>query len=287
MKQAIADMTKHPICAIHGTFLLILAIKSSIPTLFSGSWDAAMVDLTMAAVLLFVMFKNICKSNIQGSHSWGRLTAWGLLICSNLLILLPGNSFSGNLLRAVSFVLLLEGMILYFSNWQTALYCLPPTLWCCLFIPFHEEIMLMASYPLRLSAAMLAALVLKICGTGIVYSGTSLNLPDLNIAITDACSGINQLDAFLLIAYVTVKMMHSKANWQALHFTFIIPSVIIANALRIVLTVLLFKECGEVILGKFWHILLGYVQIVLALAIFLAIGKLFCSKPEKKQEETV
>ena len=55
MKQAIADMTKHPICAIHGTFLLILAIKSSIPTLFSGSWDAAMVDLTMAAVLLFVI----------------------------------------------------------------------------------------------------------------------------------------------------------------------------------------------------------------------------------------
>ena len=81
--------------------------------------------------------------------------------------------------------------------------------------------------------------------------------------------------------------MHSKANWQALHFTFIIPSVIVANALRIVLTVLLFKVCGEVILGKFWHILLGYVQIVLALAIFLAIGKLFCCKPEKKQEETV
>jgi exosortase/archaeosortase family protein len=162
---------------------------------------------------------------------------------------------------------------------------LPPTLWCCLFIPFHEEIMLMASYPLRLSAAMLAALVLKICGTGIVYSGTSLNLPDLNIAITDACSGINQLDAFLLIAYVTVKMMHSKANWQALHFTFIIPSVIVANALRIVLTVLLFKIFGEVILDKFWHVTLGYAQILIALLIFIAVGKLFSVKPEEKLED--
>lgn len=287
MKQAIADMRRHPISVLYGTLLLILAIKSSIPALFSGSWDAATVDLTMAGVLLFVMFKNICKLNIQDTNHWGRLTAWGLLLCSNLLILLPESSFSGNLLRAFSFVLLLAGLILYFSNWRTALYCLPATLWCCIFIPFHEEIMLMASYPLRLSATMLAAMVLKICGTGVVYSGTSLNLPDLNIAITDACSGINQLDAFLLIAYISVKMMHSKANWQILHFAFIISSVIIANALRIVLTVFLFKMCGEVILGKFWHVLLGYVQIVLALAIFLAVGKLFCSKPEKKQEETV
>jgi exosortase/archaeosortase family protein len=112
-------------------------------------------------------------------------------------------------------------------------------------------------------------------------------LPDLDIAITDACSGINQLDAFLLIGCIAVKMMHRKEYWQILHFAFIIPSVIIANSLRIVLTVLLFKMCGEVILGKFWHVALGYMQIVTALIIFAAVGKLFSSNPEKKQEESV
>ena len=132
---------------------------------------------------------------------------------------------------------------------------------------------------------MLAAFMLKIGGTEIVYSGTSLHLPNLNIAITDACSGINQLDAFLLIAYIAVQLIYRNAYWKVLHFAFVIPSIIIGNALRIALTVMLFKLFGEVILGKFWHITLGYVQIIVALLIFIAVGRLFCSKPQNKQEE--
>ena len=42
---------------------------------------------------------------------------------------------------------------------------------------------------------------------------------------------------------------------------------------------------GEVILGKFWHVALGYVQVFAALLIFVAVGNLFGSKPEKKQED--
>lgn len=285
MKRIIAGIVQHPVSVLYGLFLLIWALKGSITGVFSGTWDAAMVDLAMAVILISGMFRNICKSEKQEASSRERWIAWGMVLSSNLLVLLPESSFSGNLLRALAFVLLLEGAILHFGTWRSALYCLPATLWCGVFIPFHEEIMLMASYPLRLSATLLASLVLKICGTGVVCSGTSLHLPNLNIAITDACSGINQLDAFLLIAYIAVKMMHRKESWQILHFAFIIPAVIIGNALRIVLTVLLFKMCGEVILGKFWHVGLGYLQIFIALVIFILVGKLFCSRPEKAQEE--
>ena len=287
MKNTIANVKKYPVSVFYGIFLLFLAVKGSISALFSGAWDAAAVDLAMAAILIFVQFKNICKLDLRSSNLSERIIAWSMLICSNLLMLLPENNLSGSLIRAISFVLLLAGCTLFFSNLPVALHCLPATLWCCIFIPFHEELMLMSSYPLRLSATMLAALGLKICGTGVIYSGSSLHLPNLNIAITDACSGINQLDAFLLIAYIAVKMMHKKELWQILHYAFIIPSIIIANSLRIILTVLLFKICGEVILGKFWHITLGYVQIFIALLLFLAVGRLFYCSPEKTQEKTL
>ena len=285
MNSTVANIIKHPLSVLYGTLLLILAIKGFITELFSGALDAAIVDLVMAVILIWVMFRNTCKIENPGANNWERFTAWGLLAGANLLILLPEGNFSGNLLRSVAFVLLLMGLILHFSNWRIMLHCLPATLWCCVFIPFHEEIMLMASYPLRLSATMLAALLLKICGTEVVYSGSSLHLPDLDIAITDACSGINQLDAFLLIAYLAVKIMHKKEYWQVLHFAFIIPSIIIANSLRIALTVLLFKIFGEVILDKFWHVTLGYAQILIALLIFIAVGKLFSVKPEEKPED--
>ena len=278
-------MIKHPASAIYGTLLLISALYSSITGVFSGAWDTAAVDLIMAFALVFSMLKNIRSLEHNTAERSAKITAWAAVIGANLLMLIPANSFSGDLLRAISFTVLFNSILLHFCGFRIALYALPATLWCGIFIPFHEEIMLMASYPLRLSATMLSALSLKLCGVDVVYSGSSLHLPDLNIAITDACSGINQLDAFLLIAYVAVKIMQKKELIQLLHFAFIIPAVIIANTLRIVATVLLFNACGDVILGKFWHVALGYVQIIAALLIFLAVGKLFISKPEKKQEE--
>ena len=144
--------------------------------------------------------------------------------------------------------------------------------------------MLLLSYPLRLSASFLSAGILKMCGIELVCSGTSLALPGLDIAITDACSGINQLDAFILIAFVAVEILHKKILWKILHFAFIIPAMIIGNSLRIVLTVLLFRSLGETVLQNNWHTALGYVQIVFALLIFIAIGKLF-SVPDGKREE--
>lgn len=288
MKSALSHIThipRHPISVLYGTLLLIFAIYGSTTGFLAGAWEAAVVDLSMAVILIVVMFKNICKLERKNTSGWERLLAWGMLISANLMMLWPESSFSGNLLRSVAFVQVLAGFILYFNNWRIMLCCLPATLWCCVFIPFHEEIMLMASYPLRLSATMLAAAALQLCGTGVVYSGSSLQLPGLDIAITDACSGINQLDAFLLIAYIAVKMVHKKEYWQVLHFAFIIPSIIIANSVRIVLTVLLFQIYGEVILEKFWHVTLGYGQILLAMILFVAVGMLFRSKPEMKSRE--
>ena len=151
-------------------------------------------------------------------------------------------------------------------------------------MPYHEELMLLLSYPLRLSATALSALILKLSGINVVCSGTSLHLSGLNIAITDACSGINQLDAFILIAFLAVQILQRKTGWKILHFAFIVPAIIIGNSLRIVLTVWLFKLCGEAVLQNTWHTVLGYVQIIIALLFFLAIGKIFTVSDCKDKE---
>ena len=159
-----------------------------------------------------------------------------------------------------------------------------PALWCCIFMPFHEEIMLLLSFPLRLSATVLSSFLLNLCGTGTICSGTSLILHGVNIAITDACSGIKQLDAFILISFAAVQILHRKTGWKILHFAFIMPSIIIGNALRIVLTVLLFRLLGETVFDNTWHTVLGYTQIIFAILLFLGAGSLF-SAAEKQTPE--
>ena len=286
MKKTYSDLLKkHPLGALYGTLLGIVAFSAAVPMFTSGMWDAALVDLAMATVLIVSMLKSFTATDCHHSGFTEKCIAWGMVIFANILAILPTHDFPGSLSTAFAFTILICAFVLYFSGRLMAFFSVIPALWCCVFMPYHEEFMLLLSFPLRLSATVLSAVILKLFGMSVIYSGTSLNLPGVSIAITDACSGINQLDAFILIAFITVQMFHQKSWLKLLHFAFIIPAIIIGNTLRIVLTVLLFRVCGEAVLQGGWHVALGYVQIVLAFAIFMLIGKIFAEPNRKITEE--
>ena len=285
MKILIARLAKHPLGALYGALLGLVAFFAAVPAFTSGAWESASVDLVMAGLLIALMLKSSI-STFRKQPSWAeKAMAWGLVVLANILALLPSHDFPGSLSTAFAFSFLICALVLYFSGRLMAVICIAPALWCCVFMPYHEEFMLLLSYPLRLNATVLSAGMLKMFGVDVVYSGTSLTLPGLNIAITDACSGINQLDAFILIAFIVVEILHRKLFLQCLHFAFIIPSIIIGNSLRIVLTVLLYRQLGEVVLQNTWHIALGYVQIILALVLFVGVGKLLAVPDGKNAEE--
>ena len=278
-------LKNHPLGALYGMLLGILAFFWAGPMFASGALEAALVDLLMAGILITLMLKRFIQTPRRKSTLPEKCTAWFMLIIANILALLPTHSFPGSLSTAFAFALLICAFVLFFSGTFIAVNSIMPALWCCVFMPYHEELMLLFSYPLRLSATALSALLLKLCGINVVCSGTSLDLSGLNIAITDACSGINQLDAFILIAFVAVQILHRKTGWKILHFAFIVPAIIAGNSLRIVLTVFLYTLCGDVILQNTWHTVLGYVQIVIALIFFLAIGKIFAVSDSGDKEE--
>ena len=277
-------LKKHPLGALYGMLLGIVALFAALPMFNSGMWDAASVDLAVTVILILSMLKSFTSATCRDSLLWEKCIAWIMLVSANILALLPIHEFPGSLTTSFAFTLLICALVLYFSGRIIALNSVIPALWCCVFMPYHEEFMLLLSFPLRLSATVMSSVILKLSGVSVMCYGTSLNLPGVNIAITDACSGINQLDAFILIAFIAVQMFHKKTLWKFLHFAFIIPAIIIGNSLRIVLTVWLFRLLGDSVLIGSWHIALGYVQVVLALIIFLGIGRIF-SVPDKKQAE--
>ncbi|MBE6366557.1 MAG: exosortase/archaeosortase family protein [Lentisphaerae bacterium] len=284
MKIFFHRFMKHPLGVLYGALLGVIAFFAALPMLKSGMWDAALVDLAMAVVLIALMLKPFAVTLQRKSNWQTKLLAYLLLAGADILALLPTHDFPGSLSTALAFTLLICALVMYFSGAFMAASCMAPALWCCVFMPYHEEFMLLLSYPLRLSATMLSGITLNLLGVKVVHVGTSLSLPNLSIAITDACSGINQLDAFILIAFIAVQMLHKKRLWKLLHLAFIIPAIILGNTLRIVLTVLLYMLFGETVLENTWHVVLGYGQIIFALVIFGAVGKIFCSASKKSGE---
>ena len=105
----------------------------------------------------------------------------------------------------------------------------------------------------------------------------NLSTCSMDIAITDACSGIQQFEAMILVAFWFVMVWKRPFFWRCVHYAFLIPSIIVANAIRIVLTIVLYKAGFESVLNNTWHEGLGYMQVVLTVALFFLVG---CLLPE-------
>ena len=67
--------------------------------------------------------------------------------------------------------------------------------------------------------------------------------------------------------------MQRRLVFRLMHWATILPCVVLANAIRLIVTMLLVRAFGEVILGDTWHIALGWAQTVLAVVLLWLFGK--------------
>ena len=138
-----------------------------------------------------------------------------------------------------------------------------------------EYIGLTLSYPLRLMATWLAVGVLKALGVPVSAEHTLIAVDSgtTQIAVTDACGGLEQLGGLVAVGLLFAWLMQKGWGWRILHWTTILPCVVLANAVRLIVTVLLVRAYGDVILGDAWHISLGWAQTVLAVVLLWLFGR--------------
>lgn len=139
-----------------------------------------------------------------------------------------------------------------------------------------EMMMLALSYPLRLMATYISVAVLKLVGVKVLADGTTINILSAGkqIAVTDACSGIEQLGGLVIVGIVFAVMMQKHFSLRLIQWFSIMPCVVVANTIRLIATILLFRSFGDVILGDAWHIGLGWAQTILAVTLLWLFGKL-------------
>lgn len=139
-----------------------------------------------------------------------------------------------------------------------------------------ESIILALSYPLRLMATAIAVGLLRMFGVAVRADRTliTLDADGVAIAVTDACGGIEQLAGLIIVGGVFAFMMQRRALCRVMHWAAILPCLVFANAIRLVVTILLVRVLGESVLGNTWHIALGWAQTVLVVVLLWAVGKL-------------
>ena len=253
-----------------------------------SEWGGAAALLILLACLLYQALKTSSSIPAKtGGFPWHKVFAWGLAAAALGCVFLAWKNAGAPGFKFCAFLFLTLGAVSLFCGVPAMLYAAVPLLGCFLAVPFREPIVLYMSYPFRMVSTVLSVGFLQMFGMSIENDMTTIRIEGLDIAITDACSGIQQFEAMILVAFWLVMVWRRPFVWRCVHYIFLIPSIILANAVRIILTIVLYKAGFVAVLNNSWHEGLGYMQVVLAVALFFLVGCLLPeTEPDGRKERT-
>ena len=226
-----------------------------------AEWDSAAVLFALGAIMMFDCMDTCPDGEAAPAPAWALLAA-GIVM----------SGFSGGrtpLFHQSLLLLFFTAAVTRAVGLSRALLLLPSCTVLLIVLPFRSALMLSLSYPLRIVSTVLAGNIIRLFDASVIWSRTTVMLSDAKIAITDACSGIAQAEVMLLLAYLFIRREPRSMLWRSLHYLFLLPSIILANAIRIAATAWLYGVVGEAVFRETPHIILGYMQVVLTLVIFM------------------
>ena len=278
LKKTAAPLMKDWKCTAIFAVAFAFACWQSAYQIRSELGGAAALLILLACLLYLVLKSHTPVGSGSAGFPWRKVIAWIPVAIALGLLFLPWSDPDAPGFRFGAWFFLSLGAVCFFCGVRTMLLALVPLFVCFLAVPFREQIVLYLSYPFRMVSTVLSVGFLQMFGMEIHNDMTTIRVEGLDIAITDACSGIQQFEAMILVAFWLVFAWPRTFFWRCTHYLFLIPSIILANAIRIIVTILLYKTIGETALNNTWHIGLGYAQVAVAVALFFLVG---CLLPEK------
>jgi exosortase len=198
---------------------------------------------------------------------WGAvllLTAVAARAAAGLYYLVPLDGWTLPLSIAGAVLLLFGRAVLWWS--------LPSIvfLWFMIPIPFSAERWL--SVPLQAVATKLSTAALVFLGQPAIAEGNVILMGDTSLLVEEACSGMRIFVGIFALAFVFV--LFSRWSWwlKMMMLVFALPIAIVTNAMRIVVTGLLYQWVSSEAGQKFSHDIAGFVMIPLAAGMFWLVS---------------
>lgn len=174
-------------------------------------------------------------------------------------------------LERLSFLLTIVGICLLIVGRSVTWRVAPVLLFLLLMFPLPNRVHNTVSLPLQNFASVSAVAGLEMLGYLVTQEGNILRLSDqTTVAVAEACSGLRMLTAFVIVA-ASLAFVVNRPRWQkVVVVASSIPVAILANTMRLIVTVLLFEYVGSETGEKFFHDFAGLMMIPFAWATLMA-----------------
>lgn len=163
------------------------------------------------------------------------------------------------------------GLIVYFLGLsQLRRWWLPLTL-VALSIPLPAVVLGSLALPLQFRASELGAKLLAARHVPVLLTGNVIHLPDRNLFVTEACSGLRSLTALISLGILTGGLWLTSLWGRIILVGAAVPVAMVLNGIRIFLTGFLVFYVDPKLGDGFMHLSEGWVIFVFA---FLILGGL-------------
>jgi len=198
------------------------------------------------------------------------LSWWGLpLLIAGVLALAVGRLGVEQMSMRVGFVLTLNGLVLFLLGRDVYRLLLFPLWFLVLMVPLPQSLVNVIAFPLQLFAADLAVNVLQSLAIPVLREGNIIHMPETQLFVAEACSGLRSLLALLTLGVVFAYFFRRSWIERVILVASTIPIAILVNAFRVALTALLTHYYGAEMAEGTIHMTEGFFTFGLAFVLLL------------------
>jgi exosortase len=216
-------------------------------------------------IAVFFIWRGWAKVEKQPSN-------WGLAgLVAGLAFYLTAVRLKASFLSALSFVVILGGLILYFLGGRALNRFLLP-LTCLIFmipLPFVEEV----SALLQALTARCSTMLVHTLGIPALNQGGQVALAGCSLVIGAPCSGLRSLIVMLALAMVLVYVISGPWLAKVVLFLLAVPVALVANVGRVTSLLVIAHFWGQEVASGYYHSLSGPIFFVVAFALLLFLSR--------------
>lgn len=248
---------------------IAIAVYTPILRGLVGNWseneDYSHGFLIVPLAVYFLWERRDRLASLPAQPSW-----WGVLP----LVLASVTLFIGRLgveymNQRLSFVLMLNGLVLLLLGraiYQVAAF---PLLFLFLMVPLPQSIVNTIAFPLQLIAANLAVSALHLINVPALLEGNIIHLANGPLFVAEACSGLRSLMALITLGVVFAYFFRQNLAERIVIVASTIPIAILVNAFRVALTGVLAHYFGPEAAGGVVHETQGLFTFGIAFLLLL------------------
>lgn len=205
----------------------------------------------------------------------GGIAAWALL-AFGLVCYLFGRSQFVAMFEIGSLVPLLVASVALAFGWRSVRQLRFPLLFPLFAVPLPGPLVDQLTGPLKILVSYLSETTLAAFGLPVARQGVILQVGQYQLLVADACSGLSSifsLTALGLFYLYLIKPKHAWRRWALL--ASVLPIAIIANAVRVMVLMVITYFMGDEAGQGFLHGFAGMTLFLVALLLLLAADSLF------------